>query len=156
MASTIGRAWAALLCGILICAMPARAQAPREERTAEAVVRADLAWGDAETRGDVAFVSALLLDNYVSVASNGRATTRAEIIESTRRHGGSPERAALVAAWRAAHPTRSEVTLSGDTAILKWVSTQAGADGTVSSVDVFAYTDGRWRALYSQHSTASD
>jgi hypothetical protein len=125
-----------------------------EPRTAAAVLAADNGWGDAETRGDVAFVDALLSDGYRSIGHDGKVRTKVEILASTRAKGGTPARAAEVAAWRAQHPTQGNVALFGDTAVLTWMTAGTTNAGMVMSCDIFVYRDGRWRAIYSQHSDA--
>lgn len=135
----------------LCCSSPAFAQAQRvEPKTAEAVVQADDAWGDAETRGDGDYLEHLLSPAYVSIG----ITTRETIIAHARARGASAAYAEQAATWKAAHPSRADVSIAGDTAVLMWKTT--GANGElVRSCDIFVYRGGRWRALYSQHSSAS-
>lgn len=141
--------------GILALTLPAVAGRAAEARTPAAVRAADDAWGAAEVRGDAAFVERLLLPDYRSIGPAGLVTTKETIVEHTRARGASAAMAAEVAAWKATHPTRADVVIVGDTAVLTWVSTRPEAGEPVSSCDVFVYHDGRWRALYSQHSGAS-
>lgn len=140
----------------LAVAAPATAEArpAPEPHTAAAVLAADNAWGDAETRGDVAFVDALLADGYRTIGHDGKVRTKADVLTSTRARGGTPQRAAEVAAWRAQHPTEGTVALFGDTAVLTWVTAGATNAGMVKSCDIFVYRDGHWHAVYSQHSDA--
>ena len=138
----------------LPCAGAADARPAREPHTAAAVLAADNGWGDAETRGDVAFVDALLAAGYRTIGHDGKVRTKADVLASTRSRGGTPARAAEVAAWRAQHPTQGTVALFGDTAVLTWMSTGPTNPGLVRSCDIFVYRDGRWRAIYSQHSDA--
>lgn len=139
----------------LCCSLSSMAQAQNvEPKTADAVIRADDAWGDAETRGDGDYLEQLLSPAYVSIGAGGKVTTRETIIAHARARGASPAYAEQVANWKAAHPSRAEVSIAGDTAVLTWKVT--GANGElVSSCDIFVYRGGRWRALYSQHSSAS-
>ena len=131
-------------------AMPAA-----EARTAQAVIAADKAWGAAESRGDTTFVDHLLLPGYQSVGASGTSTPKDKILSSTIAHRGSKTAEADVAAWKAAHPVRSEVRIFGDTAVLTWISTKPDAGDVISSCDVFVYRDGHWHAIYFQHSSAS-
>jgi hypothetical protein len=133
----------------MAAAWPAMAAEPR---TADAVTAADVAWGDAEAKGDAAFVDRLLLPDYRSISNGGKATGKAEIVAHTN-PGHAVDYARKVADWKAQHPSRPDVTLSGDTAVLAWTSTAPG--GAVYSCDIFVYRDGRWRALYSQHTGAA-
>jgi hypothetical protein len=125
-----------------------------EPKTAAAVLAADEAWGAAEMKGDFAFVDRLLLPEYRSIGSSGKVTDKAKIVAGTRKRGPSKAYSDMVTAWKAAHPSRGDVTIDGDTAILAW--TAVGSNGAVSvrSCDVFVYRSGRWRALYSQHTAA--
>lgn len=129
--------------------------APPAAQTADAVVALDKAWLDAEVRGDGDFLDHLLLDGYVSVGTDGTVTPKARLVDGARKRGASAERAALVKQWQAAHPTRGDVAMFGDTAILSWVSTSPATAEHVSSVDIFVYRGGEWRAIYSQHSSAA-
>jgi hypothetical protein len=138
---------------MLFAASPALAAEPRTEA---AVIAADEAWGNAEVAGDADFVERLLLPDYVSIGADGKVTNKAKIVAGTRARHASIDYAAKVAAWKAAHPLRADVTIVGDTAILKWVSDKPSAGDPVSSSDVFVYRDGRWHGLYSQHTTASN
>lgn len=125
-----------------------------EPHDAAAVVAADDSWGQAEIKGDVAFLDRLLMDGYRSVGNDGKVITKADIVGKARARGNSPDMAARVATWKAAHPTRADVKIAGDTAILTWISTKPGTGEPVSSCDIFVYDGGRWRALYSQHTAA--
>ncbi|TPG40670.1 subclass B3 metallo-beta-lactamase [Sphingomonas koreensis] len=133
----------------------AHSSATVSERSEAAVRDADDNWGKAEARGDAAFVDWLLLPEYQSVDPTGKATGKNAIVAGTRARGSSPEAAARIAAWRAAHPTRAQVTMFGDTAILTWISLLPATDGRISSSDIFVYRDGHWHAIYSQHSEMS-
>jgi hypothetical protein len=135
-------------------ATPYRPSSP-DARTPETVQAADDAWSRAEEGGDVAYVDWLLLPGYRSVGHAGEITTKDGILASTRQHAGSAEWATKVAAWKAAHPIRPEVSIFGDTAVLTWFTTKPGTSEPISSVDVFAYRGGHWHAVYSQHTDAS-
>jgi hypothetical protein len=130
------------------------AAAPAEPHTAAAVVAADDAWLQAEVRGDGDFLDRLLVDGYRSVGNDGKVTGKADIVGKARARGNSPDMAARVATWKAAHPTRPDVKIAGDTAILTWISTKPGTNEPVTSCDIFVYAGGHWRALYSQHTAA--
>jgi hypothetical protein len=126
-----------------------------EPKTEAAVLEADEAWGEAEQKGNADFVDRLLLPGYRSVSAAGIVTGKDVIVEHTRKQGGSPERAAKIKAWKAAHPLRAEVKIAGDTAILSWISAKPETADAISSCDIFVYTDGHWRAIYSQHTQVS-
>ena len=127
-----------------------------EPRSAAAVLAADDAWMAAEIRGDGAFLSELLLPRYRSVGAKGQVTDKATIVKHATARGNDPTFAAKVVAWKSDHPTRAEVLVEGDTAIVAWVVATPGLGEPVSSFDMFVYRSGRWRALYSQHTAASE
>ena len=126
-----------------------------DPKTAAAVEVVDHAWAAAEERGDAAFVDWLLLPGYRSVGPNGKTTDKEAILARVKSTRDPKARAAMVAAWNEAHPNRAAVALYGDTAVLTWVSTKAGAADAIYSCDVFTYRDGHWHGVYSQHTTAS-
>ena len=95
-----------------------------------------------------------MLPSYVSVSADGRVTTKERLVSQARRRGDSPDLAARVASWPATHAVYPKVEITGDTAVLTWQLGTVG-DATVTSTDTFIYSDGRWRALVSQHTTAS-
>jgi hypothetical protein len=144
-----------LAIAMLVCCLSTTvfAREKMEPKTADAVVKADAAWGDAETRGDGDYLEQLLLPGYVSIGEKGKITTREAIISHARARGASSAYAAEVAAWRAAHPQRAQVSMNKDTAIVKWTATGANGE-VVLSCDLFVYRNGHWRALYSQHTAA--
>lgn len=146
----------ALLAVVIASEVGATPGRPVERHDAAAVLAADKAWGDAEQRGDAAFIDWLLLPGYVSVGHDGVVHTKAMIVEGARKRAGGDAKAAAAknAAWRAAHPYRSEVKLFGDTAVASFVSTKPGSGEPINSSDIFVYRKGHWHAIYSQHSTA--
>jgi hypothetical protein len=140
-----------LLTALIVLSSPAIAAQPK---TAEAVLAADDAWLKAEVAGDTAALDQLLMPEYRTVAASGKVADKAMLIAHARKAGGSPELAAQVAAWKAAHPIRGEVSIFGDTAVLRWVLIKPENGDPVSSSDIFVYRGGQWRAIYSQHTNA--
>lgn len=132
------------------------AQEPPAAHTEQAVIAADKSWGAAEQAGDSQFVEDLLLDGYRSIGSSGKVTTKSQIVDGAKKRGKSAAYAKMVTDWKSAHPSTASVTIFGDTAVLTWVPTNAGAPIPVNSSDIFVYRDGRWRAIFSQHSTAPE
>lgn len=143
---------AMILLGLLLGASPTLAQRPVDARTAAAVIAEDKAWGDAEMRGDAAFVDWLLLPGYRSIGHDGKATDKATIVSGTRDPGKVKAYAAKVSAFQAKWPSHPEVTLYGDMAILAWTATDPKTPAPVRSCDIFVYRGGHWHAAYSQHS----
>lgn len=123
------------------------------QRTAAGAIATDEHWSRAEIHGDTAFISALLLPGYRSVGPDGVAHSRAMIIASASRRGADTvASAAAAAAYRTAHPSRTQVLLVGNTAVVTFYSPALGAEKGVRSSDILVYEDGRWHAIYSQHS----
>ena len=116
----IGSAHLAAAGAILAASLPNATARAAEPHTAAAVRAADDAWGAAEVRGDAAFVDRLLLPDYRSVGPTGSVTTKVAIVDHARARGPSSDMVAQVAAWKAAHPTRADVVIVGDTAVLTW------------------------------------
>jgi hypothetical protein len=125
-----------------------------ESRTEAAVIAADDGWGNAEDAGNSAFVDALLLPEYRSISSDGSVHDKAAILASVKRRAGVPTSAADTAKWKAAHPSRTSVVITGDTAILTFTLNRPGSPASVLSSDIFVYRSGHWHAIYSQHSEA--
>ena len=140
--------------GLIAVSASASAAGPLEQRMATAVIAADNAWTAAEIRGDAVFVDALLLPEYKSIGADGKVATKAQIVGSTQKRGSHSDFGAQVDAYRATHPTRADVSIAGDSAVLTWVSLVPGRGEPVASCDIFVYRGGRWRALYSQHTSA--
>jgi len=138
-----------LFCNVIV--PYASADVP-EEHSAAAVIADDEGWAQAEIKGDVAYVDALLLTEYRSVTADGKVHDKAAILNNTRK--ASPERAVMIAKWQNEHPMLKSVNIIGDTAILTFAQKNGGNPKAVMSCDVFVYCDGRWRAIYSQHTTA--
>jgi hypothetical protein len=125
-----------------------------EPHTEAAVIAADDSWGKAEETGNSAFVEGLLLPEYRSISSDGSVHDKAAILASIKKRAGTPSNSASVEQWKAAHPSRTSTVITGDTAILTFTLNRPGSPAAVLSSDIFVYREGRWRALYSQHSEA--
>jgi uncharacterized protein DUF4440 len=132
----------------------ASGNAKPEPKTAAAVIAADNGWEKAEETGDVAYVDNLLLPDYRSVSADGSVHDKAAILANTKRNVGSPEHAAKVAQWEAAHPMETAVLIQGDTAIVTFHLKPSGPGESIMSSDIFVYRDGQWHAIYSQHTDA--
>lgn len=121
-------------------------------KTPAAVIAVDDHWTQAETNGDTQWLGRLLLPAYRSISADGKATSRKAILTRAARNRGSDKMKRKVAAWLKAHPTKSTVVMHGNIAILSFYDPKLGAQKGVRSSDIFVYEDGRWHALYSQHS----
>lgn len=124
---------------LALAAGPAAAASP--QRVDEASVRTvETRWSEAFVGGNTAALDALLDPAYVSVSAKGSARSKAEIIAAAK-------------GYAAQHPGQhadplsatSTVQIFGTTALVR----HHGAADT--SMDLFAFEHGAWRAKYSQH-----
>ena len=136
----------ALFMSLSIFLTAAQAAGAAEKVADEAGVRdAENRWSEAFVSGDTATLDALLDTDYVSTGANGKPRAKAEII-------------GLASAYAKAHPgehakplpATSTIRVIGNAAVVQ----HRNAGDT--SVDVFYFKDGRWRAWYSQHTRIAD
>jgi hypothetical protein len=125
-----------------------------QPKTAAAAIAADDGWETAEEAGDVAYVDNLLLPDYRSVSADGSVHDEAAILANTKKNIGSPDHAAKVAQWKAAHPMGTAALVHGDTAIVTFYLKPLGPEKGIMSSDIFVYRGGQWQAVYSQHTDA--
>lgn len=123
-------------------------------RSEAAVIAVDQHWLEAELDGDTAWLDAMLLPEYRSVGADGVVHPKAVIMAHAAKNRGSDTERRKVEAWLKTHPSGKAVVIHGDTAILSFYDPAKGAANDVRSSDIFVYVDGRWHALYSQHSGA--
>jgi len=105
-----------------------------------AVRAAEDGWNAAYVTGDTGFLDRLLADDYVSVGATGSDHDKAANLASARAYA-----AAHPGAAKTPLPASSTIAITGDIAIVR----HHGAKEV--SVDIFQKRDGRWIALYSQH-----
>ncbi len=135
-----------LLAALLISVLSANAIAavsssyPGEEGVREV----ENGWSKAFVTGDGAYLDALLDPAYVSVGTKGDARPKVEIIGIARAYA-----AAHPGTQATPMPPTSTISVKGNAAVV----THHGDSDT--SVDVFYYADGHWRAWYSQHTAIS-
>ncbi|WP_426687785.1 nuclear transport factor 2 family protein [Rhodanobacter ginsengiterrae] len=121
-------------------------------RSEAAVIAVDQHWLEAELDGDAAWLDDMLLPEYRSVGADGAVHPKSAIVAHAAKNRGSDTERRKVEAWLKAHPSGKAVVIHGDTAILSFYDPAKGAASDVRSSDIFVYVDGRWHALYSQHS----
>jgi hypothetical protein len=132
-------------------AMPGTAD---ETQHSEAGVMAtDDHWSIAELSGDTDWLDQMLLPSYRSVGNDGAVHAKAAIVAGAAKRKGTDVAKAKqdFAAYRKEHPYSSAVAIQGDTAVVTFYDPALGPDKGVKSSDVFVYVDGRWHAMYSQH-----
>ncbi|MHB1058486.1 MAG: nuclear transport factor 2 family protein [Rhodanobacter sp.] len=125
-------------------------------RSEAAVIAVDQHWLEAELDGDTAWLDGMLLPGYRSVGADGAVHTKAAIVAHAAKNRGNVEERRKVEAWLKAHPSGKSVVIQGNTAILSFYDPAKGTASDVRSSDIFVYVDGRWHALYSQHSGAGN
>jgi hypothetical protein len=143
---------------ITLSAIGIEAKDLREEpKTEAAVLAASDDWLAAERRGDVAALDRRLMLEYRDIEPNGHVHPRSALIAHTAnlKDPSTVPAKQLAAEFRQAHPVIEKVIISGDTALLSYLSADSKTEGQVLSIDVFVYNQGRWRALVSTHNSAS-
>jgi hypothetical protein len=148
--------FACSLCVLITAAASAAAEtvsmpAAEAQKTVASLTAVDNHWTQAEVHGDVAYVAALLVPEYVSVNADGIAHPRSAILASTVKNGQSDKMARFAATYMKLHPYGTSVRIQGDTGIVTFYSLKSGLQKGVLSSDIFTYFDGRWHAVYSQH-----
>ena len=107
---------------------------------ADGVRAAENRWSEAFMTGDATTLDALLDPDYVSVGTAGQPRAKAEILQLSRDFAKAhPDQHARPL------PSTSTIRVIGNAAVVQHHGDQD------TSVDVFYFRDGRWRAWYSQH-----
>jgi hypothetical protein len=57
----------------------------------------------------------------------------------------------MVATYMKLHPIGTSVRIEGNTGIVTFYSLKGGPQKGATSSDIFTYLNGRWHAVYSQH-----
>jgi hypothetical protein len=135
---------------------PVSAAAAETLRTKAGAIATDEHWSLAEGTGDAAYLNQMLLPEYRSVNTDGTAYSKERIIKGAAKRSGTGVAAARanIAAYKQAHPYGTSVAIRDNTAILSFYDLALGAQKGVRSSDVLVYTEGRWHAIYSQHTEA--
>lgn len=151
--------WLLLSMAICMSLNPARAQdsgsisAAETQRTEAGVTATDNHWSLAEYTGDTAYLDQMLLPQYQSVNVDGTSHSKAQILAGAAKNRGTDIATAngKVAAYRSAHPYGTITTIHDNTAVATFYDQALGAQKGIKSSDIFVYADGRWHAIYSQH-----
>jgi len=126
----------------ICCALSFAANAAEPGPSETGVRDVENAWSRAFITGDTKALDDLLDPAYVSVSAAGVPRPKADIVAAAARfaeqHPNTPVQPL---------PPTSTISIKGDTAVV----THHGDKET--SVDVFYYSQGRWHAWYSQHTT---
>ena len=132
-----------------VCALPAFAQDCRRilgEQSADAASlrRVEDRWNEAFMRGGTEYLECLLAPQYASISPMG-VHDRAWELETAAKHKGSSTPIPEVPGMT--------FEIYGNTGVM-WLFKPASADGKQAAqymADIFAFQDGAWRAVYSQH-----
>lgn len=140
---------------LLPCANAARAAVPADEtgHTDASLLALEDHWLHAEGTGDTAWLEQMLLPGYRSVSQDGSVHDRAAIVAHARKNQDSDAAMRQIEAYLRAHPSGKKVVIEGDLAIVSFYDPAVGPQ-RVRSSDMFVFRDGRWHAIYSQHSAA--
>jgi hypothetical protein len=128
-----------------------------ETRRSEAgVIATDEHWSLAEMTGDTSYLDQMLLAQYESVNDDGTAHSKAQIVAGAAKRSGTDLATAKskLADYRKAHPYNTTVTIHDNTAVVTYYDPTRGAQSAIKSADIFVYENGRWHAMYSQHTEA--
>jgi hypothetical protein len=146
-----------VLCVSLTTAISSAQTVPAAEmpKTTAALLAVEHHWTQAEVHGDVAYVAQLLVPEYESVNADGTAKPRSAILASAKKNGQSDTMARMVANYAKLHPFGAFVRIEGNTGVVTFYSLKAGPQKGVTSSDIFTYVNGRWHAVYSQHTVVT-
>jgi hypothetical protein len=133
-----------------VCVLSASAQdcqklLGQQSADAQSVEKTEHAWTEAFLHGGTAYLGCLLAPDYVSVSAKGVVRDRETIIGFARKNQGKTTPLPNV--------PEPEIQIYGNTAVVRSDS-PAAPDGkypAMYSSDIFAFQNGAWRAVYSQH-----
>jgi len=139
-----------------MAAKPPTSAGPHESEKTEAGAKAtDDHWLRAEVDGDTSFLQQLLLPGYRSIAPNGTAHSREQIIAGAEKNKDSDAEKEKVDAWLKANPIDTAVLIHDNVAVVSFYDPGLGPEKGVRSSDILIYENGGWHAVYSQHSAAA-
>jgi hypothetical protein len=129
------------------------AAADETQHTEAGVIAVDEHWSVAEMTGDTDWLDQMLLPEYRSVNNDGTVHAKAAIVAGAAKRKGADLAKAKqeFADYQKQHPYGTAVAMHGDTAIITFYDPTLGPQKGVKSSDIFVYLDGRWHAMYSQH-----
>ena len=134
------------------------AAADETQHTEAGVMAVDVHWSLAELTGDTDWLDQMLLPEYRSVGNDGTVHAKTAILAGAAKRKGTDLATAkqTFADYQKQHPYGTAVTMQGDTAVITFYDLALGPQKGIKSSDIFIYTDGRWHAMYSQHTGLKD
>jgi hypothetical protein len=139
---------------LCVSALPGFAQDCRknlgqQKADVASIKKVEAAWSDAYMNGGTEYLECLLSPDYVSVSAKGVPRDKATIV------GGAQKNAQQNKGKSTPLPDmpQPKIQLYGNTAVVQssLPADPSGKYPAMYSSDVFAFQDGVWRAIYSQH-----
>lgn len=149
-----------IVCTMLVCvgAVPLVAQdchkiLGKQKPDAASIRQAEDKWSQAYMQGGTEYLECLLTPDYVSVSAKGVPRDKATIVSGAQKNAQQNKGKTDSKSKTLPDLPEPRIQLYGDTAVVQ-SSLAADPNGkypAMYSSDVFAFQDGAWRAIYSQH-----
>jgi hypothetical protein len=122
----------------------------RQTPDAESIKRVEQSWSEAFMHGGTDYLQCLLTSDYVSVSAKGVPRDRATIVAMAEKNKGKNTPIPSL--------PESNIQIYGNTAVVRSDSPAAPDRKypAMYSSDVFAFQDGAWHAVYSQHTVKAN
>jgi hypothetical protein len=124
-----------------------------ESRDPAGVLAAADDWIAAERMRNVAALGRRLTNRYRDYDADGRSHSKTELLDhaATRKDIWPGTADDVARAFHAKYPSRKEVVIEGDTAIISYHPVDPTRSEYVVAEDTFTYQDGMWRGVMSSH-----
>jgi hypothetical protein len=149
-----------IVCTVLLCgsALPLIAQdchkiLGKQKPDAASIKQAEDRWSQAYTQGRTEYLECLLTPDYVSVSAKGVPRDKAAIVSGAQKNAQQNKGKTDGKSKTLPDLPEPKIQLYGNSAVVQ-SSLAADPNGkypAMYSSDVFAFQDGVWRAIYSQH-----
>ena len=149
-----------IFCTALLCvgALPLIAQdchkiLGKQRPDAASIKQAEDRWSRAYTQGGTGYLECLLTSDYVSVSAKGVPRDKTTIVNGAQKNAQQNKGKNDGKSQTMPDLPEPKIQLYGNTAVVQ-SSLAADPNGkypAMYSSDVFAFQDGAWRAIYSQH-----
>lgn len=149
-----------IVCTVLLCAgaLPLVAQDCRtilgkQKPDVASIKRAEDRWSQAYTQGGTEYLECLLTPDYVSVSAKGVPRDKATIVSGAQKNAQQNKGKSEAKSKALPDLPEPKIQLYGNTAVVQssLATDPNGKYPAMYSSDVFAFTDGAWHAIYSQH-----